>query len=146
LVDQSFIRVPKVLRFFPYMNVGYIVMEFMDRQALSASWDTVSCHIIAKALAHFSQIWSDQPGPLGGGLACGLLWIEGNWISPTSSSDSEQYFNTRQLHHQNLDIKGQSFVLCHLDIALRSILRLRDGSFCLLDWASAGFYPRSFGI
>lgn len=37
-----------------------------------------------------------------------------------------------------------SLVLCHLDLAPRNIIKLEDGSLCLLDWASAGFYPRFF--
>ena len=35
-------------------------------------------------------------------------------------------------------------MLCHLDIAPRNILWLEDGSLCLIDWASAGYYPRLF--
>lgn len=147
LVDQNIIHVPKVHRFFTFMHVGYIVMEYTDGETLSSDWDSLSCQTIADVLAHFSEIRNEQPGPLSGGMACGLLWIEGDWISPTSSGDIEHYFNTRQLqHHHKLAIEGQSFVLCHLDIAPRNIIRLRDGSFCLLDWASAGFYPRFFEI
>ena len=39
---------------------------------------------------------------------------------------------------------GSELILCHLDIVLRNFLLLRDGSISLLDWASAGFYPRIF--
>lgn len=36
--------------------------------------------------------------------------------------------------------------MCHLDIAPRNLLYLADGSVCLLDWATAGFYPRFFEV
>ncbi|KAH7394027.1 hypothetical protein DE146DRAFT_115060 [Phaeosphaeria sp. MPI-PUGE-AT-0046c] len=147
LIDKNVIRVPRVHRFFTYMHIGYIVMEYMDGNTLSSDWDSLSCQVIADVLAHFSGIRNEQPGPLSGGRACGLLWIEGDSISPTSSGDIERYFNTRQLRcHDKLAIQGHRFVLCHLDIAPRNIMRLKDGSFCLLDWASAGFYPRFFEI
>jgi serine/threonine protein kinase len=147
LIDQTIIRVPRVHRFFTYKNIGHIVMEFIDGEPLNSTEDLAACGGIAKALAHFSQIRNDLPGPLSGGLAYGLLWIEGDWISPTSAEDVENYFNTRQLqHHEKLNIKDQAFSLCHLDIAPRNVLRLRNGSLCLLDWASAGFYPRFFEV
>jgi Choline/ethanolamine kinase len=33
---------------------------------------------------------------------------------------------------------------CHLDLVRRNIIMLPEGSFCLLDWEHAGFYPRVF--
>jgi thiamine kinase-like enzyme len=36
--------------------------------------------------------------------------------------------------------------MCHLDIAPRNILYLPDSSICLIDWATAGFYPRLFEV
>jgi thiamine kinase-like enzyme len=57
----------------------------------------------------------------------------------------EDFFNERIFPHQSSKIKLRSeLVLCHLDIAPRNILWREDGSICFLDWASAGFYPRSF--
>lgn len=127
--------------------MGYLVMEYIDGERLNLTEGSSTCDAIAKALAHFSQIRNDHPGPLGGGIARGLLWIHGDWISPKSTDAIEDYFNTRQLQrHQKLNLKGQDFCLCHLDIAPRNILKLRNGELCLLDWASAGFYPRFFEI
>lgn len=51
------------------------------------------------------------------------------WTYLTSAEDVENYFNTRQLqHHERLNIKDQTFSLCHLDIAPRNVLRLSNGS------------------
>lgn len=72
-------------------------MEYVDGKPLNPTEDLRACDGIARALAHFSQIRSDKLGLLGGGLAYGLLWTEGDWISLTTSSDIENYFNTRQL-------------------------------------------------
>jgi len=33
---------------------------------------------------------------------------------------------------------------CHLDLAHRNIIICPDGSFYLLDWEHAGFYPKNF--
>lgn len=35
-------------------------------------------------------------------------------------------------------------MLCHLDIAPRNIIWQEDGSLCLIDWVSSGFYLRLF--
>ncbi|KAF1360754.1 kinase-like protein [Lizonia empirigonia] len=147
LIDPTIIRVPRVYRYFAHEGIGYIIMEFIDGEPLNSTEDLSTCEKIVKALAHFSRIQSHQPGPLGGGIARGLLWTEGDFISPTCTHDIENYFNTRQLkRHQKLELDGQQLILCHLDIAPRNILKLENGSLCLIDWASAGYYPRSFEI
>lgn len=147
LIDPTIIRVSRVYQYFARNDVGYIVMEFIDGEPLSSTEDVSTCEKIVKALAHFSRIQNHQPGPLGGRIARGLLWLECDFISPTCAHDIENYFNTRQLRrHQKLELDGQQFILCHLDIAPQNILKLEDGSLCLIDWASAGFYPRSFEI
>ena len=45
-----------------------------------------------------------------------------------------------------LDPADLLFTLCHLDVSPRVILWLTDGTFCLLDWESVGFYPRLFEV
>lgn len=52
----------------------------------------------------------------------------------------------RRLRKQDpkLRFSESVLVLCHLDIAPRNFLLLEDSSVCLLDWASAGVYPRVF--
>lgn len=57
----------------------------------------------------------------------------------------ENWFNRRLKEEDPKLIFSESeLVLCHLDIAPRNFLLLQDGSICLLDWASAGFYLRVF--
>jgi hypothetical protein len=143
------IRVPRVYRFFRAGQSGYIIMEHIEGEVLDSLGDpTIGIERMALALSYFSKISSEKPGPLGGGMTDGLLWLYGDWISPTSLRDIEQYYNTRHFRKlpQSLDIGGYPLVLCHLDIAPRNIIQLNDGSICLLDWASAGFYPRLFEV
>jgi serine/threonine protein kinase len=147
LIDPTIIRVPQVYRYVASSSIGYLVMEFIDGEPLYTFEDPQICAAITRALAHFARIQSDQPGPLGGGIARGILWMACDSISPSSVIDIETYYNTRQLRqHAQLCLDSFPLSLCHLDIAPRNILRLKDGSLCLIDWASAGFYPRLFEV
>ncbi|KAI1667294.1 Protein kinase domain containing protein [Pyrenophora tritici-repentis] len=146
LIDQTIIRVPQVHRFFEIDNIGYII-DYIDGEPLNLVEDTDTYDAISKILAYLAQIRSDQSGPLGGGRAMGNLWLFGNWIAPTSSSEIEEYYNLRQLRlHEKLEINTQDFSTCCFDLASRNILKQRDGSLTLIDWSSAGFYPRFFEI
>lgn len=101
---------------------------------------------IADILAYLTSIRGSTPGPLGGGASCGILWSEHSEEPHLHSvQDMEEWFN-RRLTRQDprLTFSESELVLCHLDIAPRNFLLLQDGSICLLDWASAGFYPRVF--
>ena len=77
------------------------------------------------------------------GIPRGLYWPENEEISFKSISDLERYFNSRlSKRDPQLDLSSYRLVLCHLDIAPRNILQQEDGSIYLIDWESAGFYPR----
>jgi hypothetical protein len=69
-------------------------MEFIDGEELQSFDDPHICAAIARALNHFTYIRSDQPGPLGEGPACGMLWTACDSISPSSLVDIEEYYNT----------------------------------------------------
>ena len=56
----------------------------------------------------------------------------------------EEWINQWQPKLVNLE--EEEFVLCHLDTALENILCMPSGQICLLDWASAGYYPRYFEL
>ena len=57
--------------------------------------------------------------------------------------DIEEYFNSRLAKcSPQLDLRQFGIVLCRLDVAPRNILWQVDGIIYLLDWESAGFYPR----
>jgi hypothetical protein len=99
----------------------------------------------AEVLKHFEQTRHDRPGPFCQGLAQGRLWLDYDTFAPTTLSDIEDYCNTRHLRkHSKLNLKEYPLVFFHLDIAPRNILVLEDGSLCMIDWATAGFYFRLF--
>ncbi|KAH8674407.1 kinase-like domain-containing protein [Tricladium varicosporioides] len=146
LVDHNIIRVPFVYRFFMKEQQGYIIMEYMQGRVLKSIEDPVLMKRIADILAYLTSIRGSTPGALGGGVSCGILWSEHSEEPFLHTvKDMENWFNMRLKKQDPKLIFGTSeLVLCHLDIAPRNILLLQDNSLCLLDWASAGFYPRVF--
>lgn len=153
LLDPNIVRVPRVYRFFTdgkrkwYGERGYLVMEFIKGRVIDPLEDPELIRRIAHATAHFAEIPGRIPGPLGGGGSRGLLWPLGDTILINSTRELERFYNSRLgPDSARLTLTSYQLVLCHLDIAPRNILWLDDNSFCLVDWESAGFYPRFFEI
>lgn len=146
MIDPAIIRIPRVYHFFAHGYNGYIIMEYVSGRALSLVEDpNVYLKAMVKVLKHFEQVQQDKPGPFHGGPAYGQLWLDYDSVAPATIFDIEEYYNRRQLKTlPHLNLKDYPLVFCHLDIAPRNILVLEDGSLCLVDWATAGFYPRLF--
>lgn len=146
IVDAKIIRVPRVYRFFARDYDGYLIMEYIDGQPVSSVEDPDRyLEPMANVLRYFETLQRGQPGPFHKGLAFGQLWLDYDPISPATISDVEEYYNRRHLKKRtHLDLSSYPLVFCHLDIAPRNVLALDDGSLCLIDWMSAGFYPRLF--
>lgn len=52
-----------------------------------------------------------------------------------------------KLCNDSIDLAPHSLVLCHLDLCRRNIILKDDGvSLYLVDWGSAGLYPRFFEV
>ncbi|KAH8752606.1 kinase-like domain-containing protein [Hyaloscypha finlandica] len=141
LLDRKIARVPQVYRYFSQSNrlgwpkSGYIVMEYIRGKVLGEDKTPSNEQVkrIAQILHYFSTLQGDRPGPLEGGISLGLLWEEnGKRVLPDVES--------------KLRIMSYPLVLCHLDLAPRNFVWLTDGSAALLDWSSAGFYPRCFEV
>lgn len=155
LLSPHVVRVPRVYHFFSNTapgdwTRGYLIMEFIKGTMLPLE-DQAHVERVASLLAHFSEIQSDLPGPLQRGGAQGQLWSEYEQPCFNSLGDMECWLNSR-LRPSDTKLLGRlalrdfPLVLCHLDIAPRNLLWLENGTMCLLDWASAGFYPRFFEI
>ncbi|KAG9236668.1 hypothetical protein BJ875DRAFT_455860 [Amylocarpus encephaloides] len=126
--------------------VKYIVMEYMEGRVLEPVEDPSQICKIADILARLAKIRSSTPGALSGGVSCGILWSESEPPFFHAIEDLEFWFNRRlSKHDPKLVLGGYELGLCHLDIA-RNFLLLQDGFLCLIDWASAGFYPRLFEV
>lgn len=145
LVDHNIVRVPRVYRFFnDNSGLGYIIMEYMPGKVIEPLEDSTRIEKIARVLAHFATLRGNIPGTLSGGSPCGLLFSETE-ITFSSIEVMEEWFNSRlSAQDPKISLQGCELVLCHLDIAPRNILWQEDGSLCLVDWASAGYYPRIF--
>jgi serine/threonine protein kinase len=146
VVDQAVVRIPQVYRFFSdNRNLGYLVMEYMDGTVRQPLEEPFYIKRVANVLAHLASLHGNVPGCLSGGPCQGLLFPDAERLVFGSVQEMERWFNSRLLPHQpKLSFHGCDLVLCHLDIAPRNILWGPGDSVCLLDWASAGYYPRFF--
>ncbi|PGH01576.1 hypothetical protein GX51_05141 [Blastomyces parvus] len=146
LVDHNIVRIPRVHRFFTdEFGRGYIVMDYMEGEVIDPLEEPGLIERVICVLDHFSTLTGDNPGSLSGGSCRGLLWPDTENLTFGNREKMEDWFNSRlfsgegRVSFQNCDL-----VLCHLDIAPRNIIWQPNGTICLVDWASAGFYPRLF--
>lgn len=145
-VDSRVVRIPRVYSFFSdEQGRGYIVMEFIEGKVIQPLEDISAVKKVAGVLDHLATLRHSIPGSLCGGICRGLLFPETEDLFFDSLDGIEKWFNSRLFAHDpKLTFQGCELVLCHLDIAPRNILWQEDGSLCLIDWASAGYYPRLF--
>jgi hypothetical protein len=146
LVDPRVVRIPRVDRFFSdERGLGYIVMEYIDGRIIDPLEDATSISKIACVLDYFATLHGHIPGALNGGPSRGLVFPDTESLIFSNTQSMEEWFNSRLFEHQpKLSLRGCELVLCHLDIAPRNILWLDNDDICLVDWASAGYYPRLF--
>jgi serine/threonine protein kinase len=166
LLDPAVVRVPRVYRYFErrrsippsYFNesmtfpgfvetTGYLVMEYIHGSCITLEDSDVIATTVARILEYFSSIYHHIPGPLAGvGASRGMFW-EDDYPTLSSKDDVEDWINTRlEYSKQKACFEKSRLVLSHLDLAPRNILCVPGGSICLLDWASAGFYPVAFEV
>lgn len=147
LINPELVRIPSVYRSFLHQGHSYIVMEYIrGRRPSTDDMPTVIPKLV-RLLDHMATITGYSMGPLGGGFSHGTMW-EFEDVEFEDVQDMEDYWNSRLITPKDVtpkvSLRSHRLVLCHLDIAPRNILLLDDGSMCLLDWESAGFYPRFF--
>lgn len=147
---KSNIKVPKIYRFFRVGDKAYIVMDFIEGVTL----DGINCRehpglIDRLALdmeSLFSQIPCGPPGPINGGIPRGYLFSEdGAFTTFNSIPKLNKWMNTRlraKDGEMKFDFTASECIFYHQDLARRNIIMRPDGSFCLVDWEHAGFYPR----
>lgn len=144
LVDLNILYIPKVYRYFSRHGTDYLVMEYVEGNHRDVVEDPGSIKMVARAIKHLQSFCHDSPGPLGGGVSRGLLW-ETEEIELHDISRMETYFNRRLVDIvEKLSFFSDKLVLNHLDIAPRNLIWKDDGTLCLIDWTSAGFYPAVF--
>ncbi|CAI7629715.1 unnamed protein product [Penicillium crustosum] len=120
-------------------------MEYVEGHVIDPLHDPHLIAKIAKVLDYFSTLTANRVGSMGGGLYRGLLWPDGEDLGFDDKGQMESWFYSKLFPGEgNVSFRDCDLVLCHLDTAPRNIIWLPDGRICLLDWASAGFYPRIF--
>lgn len=148
-VDRRIVRIPRVYAFFFFSDEqgwGYIVMEYINGKIIDPLEDKSAIEKVARVLDHFATLQQHNvPGPLSGGPCRGLLFPDTEDLVFNNLDGMEKWFNSRLFaHNPKLNLQGCELVFCHLDIAPRNLLWQEDGSLCLVDWASTGYYPRLF--
>ncbi|RMZ87185.1 hypothetical protein DV736_g5589, partial [Chaetothyriales sp. CBS 134916] len=154
--DCEVLRIPKVYRFFSQQeskwdSVGYLVMEKIDGVNLEQLGDWDKAEIVSRVTTVLNALHSIPgtcPGPISGGEAYGYLYAQKSSGTEFSTiNDLESYLNERlAFFERKISLGGQHLCLCHMDVAPRNFIMDVYGRLCLLDWATAGFYPRYFEL
>lgn len=143
IIDPAILIVPMVHKFFvDDEGWGYMVSDFISGKTIDPLSDS---HVqrLTYIFDYFRSITANRAGSLCGGPSVGLLWPDTNDLTISNVQQVEEWFNSRLFPGDGqVHFDASPLVLCHLDIAPRNIIWLDDGRVCLLDWASAGFYPR----
>ncbi|KAJ6088011.1 hypothetical protein N7467_006925 [Penicillium canescens] len=120
-------------------------MEYIEGKVIDPLEDINAIEKVAGVVDYFATFRHDIPGPLFGGTCRGLLFPETKDLVFDSLDEIEKWFNSWLFaYNPKLNFQGCELVLCYLDIAPRNILYQEDGSLCLINWASARYYPRLF--
>jgi serine/threonine protein kinase len=152
---------------------GYLMMEYipgrtMEKCMTDDGRDEVhqiyAQHICraANTLSKIAVPPLQPPGPVGGGKPCGYLFQDGYRAEFELIQQMNDWLNERLLLtqdpsskiHKCIDIHEQArtgnltfqnaISMVHGDLAPRNFIIKDDGTLALLDWDSAGFYPKVF--
>ena len=107
----------------------------------------MSIRVVA-AVNAINSISSKDPGPVSGGVAHHSLWSEnGSGMTFRHVHHLEVYLNQRlSFFQRETHIREEDLRLCHMDVAPRNFMIDPQGRLYLLDWATAGFFPRYFEL
>ncbi|KAJ6257622.1 hypothetical protein Dda_7409 [Drechslerella dactyloides] len=143
ILDPDKVYVPRLYRFFEYQKTHYLVMEYIRGDPAPGSEYEHLAERVGDILKHFHNISSMVPGSLGGGISCGAWW-RSDYPDFRTTEQLEDWVNRRLGTGLGVSFGKCDLVLCHLDLAPRNIIEMPNGSLCILDWESAGYYPRFF--
>jgi len=121
-------------------------MEYIQGDIPSPEHYPILATRLLPILEQFETIQNCIPGPLGGGPSRGMFW-EDDYPCFPSTTALEDWINQRIFGEKpKVSFRRTPLVLCHMDLTPRNMIELSDGSLCILDWASAGFYPHVFEV
>ncbi|KAK6351874.1 hypothetical protein TWF718_005019 [Orbilia javanica] len=150
LNSSNIIRVPKFYRYFKKGMSGYLVMEYIEgRQPTESEYNDLVDKIMT-VIRQFRDVRTEdnKPGSLAGGISRGYFW-NSDYPNFQTTQQLEGWMNRRihrSLPRVSFEGPGQELVFSHLDLTSRNIIRKDDGTLYLIDWESAGYYPKSFEL
>lgn len=121
-----------------------MVMELIEGKMVDPL-DAFAIERVAKVLDYFTTLRGSVPRALSRGPCRELPFPDTSDLVFETLDEMKKWWNSRILPHEpKLTFQGFELVFCHLDMAPRNILWLEDGSICIVDWNSAGYYPKLF--
>lgn len=122
-------------------------MQYVDGLECVDSLDPTVIRAITDALTHLHSFQHDVLGPVSGNEWEGLLWDDAPAQRLKSKADLENFVNSRLIGiSKKFQILDCDLSFTHLDAAPRNIKITENGVVYLLDWASAGYFPRFFEV
>ncbi|EJP66972.1 ankyrin repeat protein [Beauveria bassiana ARSEF 2860] len=163
------IRTPKIIRPIQYSDVEFLVMERIEGRTIEDAWPGLSWYVslrLAFQLRRFvslmRSITSDTAGSIVTGN-CRSFWLDDRFGLPARAtvryvmdflafwtdfgSIRHEYKKSSRDHavlQGSSDLRVDTFVLTHHDLAPRNIVVNTSGDAWLLDWDLAGYYPIYF--
>ena len=144
LKSHKFVRAPRPLGFLQADGVGYLAMEYVEGPVVDQP-DPDMAPQIFQIIQAFAEIQHAVPGPLGGGFCRGSLWFDYHDFHPSDIHDIESYYNRRVDHRQKLTLYNYPPRTFPWGLGCEEHHPQWE-IFHVLDWATAGFYPKLFEI
>ncbi|ETN45856.1 uncharacterized protein HMPREF1541_00037 [Cyphellophora europaea CBS 101466] len=121
VLDSAIIHVPKVLHFYcdSRTGIGYLTMEWINGSPIDVQ-DCVQVDALQIALDHLASVNRSFPRPISLGEPQGILWEDGAPDEYHTVEGLENWINLWQ--PTSVDLRGEDFVLCHLDTAADNML------------------------
>jgi serine/threonine protein kinase len=144
-LDPDIVNVPTAYRFVQNGELGYIVMDYVAGNTLDLVSAKNMAEELGKVLGHIHQQAATRPGSLGGGPVSGVLWPEHEEVEFSEPDDLQRWLNLRSPSSEHtLDLRRHTLCMCHLDFNPRNIMVDGGNRIYLIDWSSAGYFPRFF--
>lgn len=140
-LDADIVNVPTAYQFMKKDGIGYIVMDYVDGDALDLASARNMAEELGKVLSHIHQHGATKPGPLGGGPVSGALWPNHEEVEFSDTDDMQLWFNRRSPSSwHKLDLRRHSISMCHLDFSPRNIMVVGSRIY-LTGWSASGYFP-----
>lgn len=157
-----YLRVPEPIRFVESpgrasSSSGILIMEHLQGTALDSitnEWDSKIIECVAQAIRylhnHAMKIsCANTIGSFTDSHTDGFPWGQNGVRSFRDIHGLESAVNSRLAictspAHGTIHLQGEELAFCHMDLAPRNILLLKDGTIAIVDWMTLAIYPVIF--